>query len=704
MNKLDPKKKVKAHEYLTNLGMSAKDLIVKFINDTPLFQIVGDKLEEFHAHNQNKDKKITLKSISDAQAKNFWKWMDEDRIDDGSYKDDLKDLFTEFIKGLKTGKWTHKDANDFADLIDDDPAYLFVDEGFGEYYIEGGKMNLNEFKNNAIKKLKMSAVGESLNELSTIDTLNDKIIEVKNDILAEDTTTQKDTSNEINDFNHDKSYEFIKDKIINLTTVTSTNPEIKNKYEDVLSDAATAAIATHLNYKSNNLQNDNILKEATKDIKELSSKCSLGEVLDKKLAEVKYLLEEKVKEREFKKVNEEDLSENVPATPIAESAGDILGIGGLTTNLVTALFAIPINLMNKNEVDKIQSKYGSNFTFKQPMVAGNNLSSEFISKYAKALEVKELIEMKGLIEATASQMDGGSVVSRAAKGSKILSPLNIELREAAKNAVDTNITYDEIVSAFSESGKDFFKRIPKLSTTIAKSFISVINRNAINYDLILDHDQLVGKGEYGDFIEHRRNALPSYMEVNIEYAASSDITSAKVDNRTRKTTLGLQILPRKIDAVDIDKTLLELNDKLFSKVQVTKDERSFIKKLGNLLEFWKDKSNKNEKEVLKSNTFSNIINKISHIKSPLFHLVISFSDYTEMKNTHKFDLMNTSTYKSVMKNLPLISLTIVDEDSDVLYLSEGENMSYIRHSIDDFIDTVAQYEKELKTILKYNQI
>ena len=31
-------------------------------------------------------------------------------------------------------------------------------------------------------------------------------------------------------------------------------------------------------------------------------------------------------------------------------------------------------------------------------------------------------------------------------------------------------------------------------------------------------------------------------------------------------------------------------------------------------------------------------------------------------------------------------------------------MSYIRHSLDDFVDTVSQYEKDLKTIIKYNQM
>ena len=66
--------------------------------------------------------------------------------------------------------------------------------------------------------------------------------------------------------------------------------------------------------------------------------------------------------------------------------------------------------------------------------------------------------------------------------------------------------------------------------------------------------------------------------------------------------------------------------------------------------------------------------------------------------------MNRTDYSRVMTRLPLISLTIIDEDSDILYLSEGPTMSYIRHSLEDFVDTVSQYEKDLKTIIKYNQM
>jgi hypothetical protein len=53
--------------------------------------------------------------------------------------------------------------------------------------------------------------------------------------------------------------------------------------------------------------------------------------------------------------------------------------------------------------------------------------------------------------------------------------------------------------------------------------------------------------------------------------------------------------------------------------------------------------------------------------------------------------------------MPIISISIIDEERDVVYLSEGPYMNYTKHDGSDFIDSISQYEKDLKTIIKYNQ-
>ena len=59
------------------------------------------------------------------------------------------------MKGIKTGEWKTRDADEFASLFGDDTDYLFADDPsvFGESFnYKGGKMNINQLKNKFIKR------------------------------------------------------------------------------------------------------------------------------------------------------------------------------------------------------------------------------------------------------------------------------------------------------------------------------------------------------------------------------------------------------------------------------------------------------------------------------------------------------------------------------------------------------------------------
>lgn len=75
----------------------------------------------------------------------------------------------------------------------------------------------------------------------------------------------------------------------------------------------------------------------------------------------------------------------------------------------------------------------------------------------------------------------------------------------------------------------------------------------------------------------------------------------------------------------------------------------------------------------------------------------------DLKENGKMDLMDRATYRKLLNSMPIISISIIDEERDVVYLSEGSYMSYTKHDGSDFIDSISQYEKDLKTIIKYNQ-
>ena len=382
------------------------------------------------------------------------------------------------------------------------------------------------------------------------------------------------------------------------------------------------------------------------------------------------------------------------AAGVAKSAGAAASVAAIATLLI----AIPINLAIQKRNIKNESKFKSNFTFKQPLVASDQISAEFVSKYAKAIEVKSLIEAKALIESSIATADGGSVVSRATRNNMLtpanITPKNIELFKKAP------INYDELMATFSEA-KPFIKKLNTDSLFLVPSLSSVVRRHAESFKVITDIKVPEASGEAGSFLATGRNAHPTYLDIEVSYKDPSDLTKLGGGTNTKKSTLGFHVIPRTLKSTDILTTLKEMGD--FEDMKVLNGERESQKKLSNVIKFWKKKGTNNEKAVLSSNSFSAIIDKIENVKNPLFHLMLSYSEYMDLKDNGKIDLMNRDTYKKIINKMPIISISIIDEERDVVYLSEGPYMSYTKHDGSDFIDSISQYEKDLKTIIKYNQ-
>ena len=382
------------------------------------------------------------------------------------------------------------------------------------------------------------------------------------------------------------------------------------------------------------------------------------------------------------------------AAGVAKNAGGAVSVAAVATLLI----AIPVNLAIQKRNIKNESKFKSNFTFKQPLVSSDQISAEFVSKYAKAIEVKSLIEAKALIESSIATADGGSVVSRATRNNMLtpanITPKNIELFKKAP------INYDELMATFSEA-KPFIKKLNTDSLFLVPSLSSVVRRHAESFKVITDIKVPEASGEAGSFLATGRNAHPTYLDIEVSYKDPSDLTKLGGGTNTKKSTLGFHVIPRTLKSTEILTTLKEMGD--FEDMKVLNGERESQKKLSNVIKFWKKKGTNNEKAVLSSNSFSAIIDKIENIKNPLFHLMLSYGEYMDLKDNGKIDLMNRETYKKIINKMPIISISIIDEERDVVYLSEGPYMSYTKHDGSDFIDSISQYEKDLKTIIKYNQ-
>ena len=524
--------------------------------------------------------------------------------------------------------------------------------------------------------------------------VNDEIVAIKNNIVELDRSSSlNDDIDEAYISEIDRQTDDLKTSIFNLMSKTDGVKDLKESYKNAFTNALVALMSVKSNFDLNVADRpvDDVLNNTKKLGQEIKDK--LEDDIER-IDEIENTTKTDVDSLTFNPVI--DTTDNLStAVPAAEDG--VMGIASIAT-VATLLIAIPINLaIQKRNVAK-EGKYKSNFTFKQPLIASIQISSDFISKYAKAIEVKSLIEAKGLIESSIATADGGSVVSRAARN-KMLTPANITPKDV-KLFKQAPINYDELMATFSEA-TPYLNKLNTDSLFLAPALTSVVRRNLETYNTIMDLKVPEGSGESSAFLSTGRNAHPTYLDIEISYKDFTDLTKLGGRTNTKKSTLGFHVTPRILKSSDILTTVKEMSD--FEDVKVLNGERESQKKLSNVIKFWKKKGTSTEKAVLSSNSFSAIIDKIENIKNPLFHLVLSYSEYMDLKENSKIDLMNDATYKKIVSTMPIISISIVDEERDIVYLSEGPYMNYVKHDGSDFIDSISQYEKDLKTIIKYNQ-
>ena len=691
-----------AKKYVKNVFKSAGEILLEWIKETSLVEIVGDEIVSAKEALAKREKTTPKESIKRLTKKQINSFLDKYEEENGVRLDDeIKRSFKNTIKSIKTGNLNIKGTDAVDDFYeDDDIRALFAELDIAyesSNFIEGGmkRMNLNDLKNENLKKLKIIANGESLDIQGPIPLVNDAIVKIKNDIVELDRSTS--TNTDIDDAyidEVDRRSDELKNSIFDIMNKTDGVKDLKTSYKDAFANALIALMSVKSNFDLN------IADRKVDDV--LYNTRTLGQEIKDKLEDDT----DRIDEIEDATKNDADslifnpvidTTANLSADPVPAAEDGVMGIASIAT-VATLLIAIPINLAIQKRNVAQEGKYKSNFTFKQPLIASTQISSDFISKYAKAIEVKSLIEAKGLIESSIATADGGSVVSRAARN-KMLTPANITPKDV-KLFKKAPINYDELMATFSEA-TPYLNKLNTDSLFLAPSLTSVVRRNLESFNVIMDLKVPEGAGESSAFLSTGRNAHPTYLDIEISYKDFTDLTKLGGRTNTKKSTLGFHVTPRILKSSEVLTTIKEMSD--FEDVKVLNGERESQKKLSNVIKFWKKKGTSNEKAVLSSNSFSAIIDKIENIKNPLFHLVLSYSEYMDLKENSKIDLMNDATYKKIVSSMPIISISIVDEERDIVYLSEGPYMNYVKHDGSDFIDSISQYEKDLKTIIKYNQ-
>lgn len=586
----------------------------------------------------------------------------------------------------------------------------------GESYTQDNTTySLSELTENFIKKVKFAALAESSNEFrGPVEALSNRIIEIKDKVL--DFVSRCESADPTNigamyDLSNRRE-NILKDVNSVSTVLSNSDKQLNDQYQETIANSILAVMTADDDVKSKDLTEhpvEDIIEKDKSDI-EVCKNCNpaVGKIIEDKHKTIEQSLNDANKNLVYNPVM--DKNGRIPAAekPSGEDsnkkgkdlgkwekyARDNMLIGSLSlagsvisaTDLITKLLAVPINAMINNRNYNNERKYGSALNIQQPLVATDDISKSVISAFTRYLETSTAIDIKQTLESSIARTDGGNLLSRS---KNVMPNVFTKMNRQGKNGRNIKDSHDEILSSFSQ---DF--------NPIVDCMTKVLVRNGEAADFIFNIQSLVSKGEAGEFINDNKYAPKSTIEVELMYKDIKNGASFDRNVISKKSTLTVDIVPRKLPYEDVVKTFIEMNDRFFSTIKVTPQERNTDKTMKNSIALVKKQGTPKEKSVLTSNKFSDIIKKIENVRTPLFHVVISSQAYYDIKE-RGLDLKKADVYRKLFQRLPIISLTIIDEDSEIVSMSVGPLPAFRDIQIKDLENEISKYEKELQAMIKF---
>lgn len=591
--------------------------------------------------------------------------------------------------------------------------------GSAENYIKLGDENvehINDLRDRLLTDLKLTTVGEGAEILGPVKPIGQNIYDIKNKVINYLNETEHVTDSIFNAVRLKNSKQQIKTEIKALIeTIAHSDQEITDTYKDSIVNTIISlfAVDTAFNlrdiYENPNKDVKSILDRDIEDVysvnPEIGSEVMVkAEPIMESIKATKASLNFKPIDPEEEQVpneDEEDYDDKEPSSASGESfstgtINTLRGVDGISKITVAAIgliggvaFAIKNLVEDKKNLD-FEKKFGSSLTIKEPLIATDDLSKSIVATLSKYIETSNAIEYKKALESSIASKDKGNLLYRAKKilpGTATRANLDIEGKK--RNSVDD---YDETISAFYQS---YFPYMECLG------LIGMRNKEEMYF---IQNVRSVGTyGEAGEFVNDNRHSPTTVINVEVMYkdTGSKDILKlGGYDTLSKKTSITIDVAGRRLRVEDVLKSLIELNDNYFKKIKVTNEEQNTAKRAKFGINLFKKQGTPEEKRVLTSNPFADIVNKIQKVRTPLFHLAISLEAYHILKNKG-LDLRNPKDYKKVMNELPLITLSIVDEDTEIVSMSAGMNSMFRDIPFDQLEGEISKYEKELQAILKY---
>ncbi len=741
MKKDEKKPSSKTGQWLKNSGKSLKEVFADWFISQPLFTIVGDEIKLIKKENRKKkrspsEKKTLKEHLYKLPNMAIQKYVDEYAEETNrDLKADVKETFNSFMNSLRTGNFNDKKEISFFD-DDEDMLQLFndieadwdddEDEVVGESNnMIGGKMNLRGIRDEYLKEMKKyKAIAESDSTLAgPIPNVSQEINRISDKIGHIVEFCDSEPSNELFakvKLNKSKQ-EIMNDIRILIEDVSKSGSEITDAYKDQIVNQIIALFALKADFDVKDIYErpaDEILHDINNNIQSLTDdEVFLDEIHDKSQPIIS-AVKKYENDLTFKPNNPdtEDLVSHIKnneGTPIGElltsvsedsamfvdperitpgmktlgTIGGLLGVTGSIANVVSMLIATPINLMSLGKISKLEKEFGSALTIRQPLIASDDLSKDIIGTYSKYMETDTAIKIRQILSSSVAALDGGSLQHRSKNVLKDkFTPMNQEMRRGKNNVSKDN--YDKVMSAFSASAD------------LLDMYGCVLRRNPLEGGFIHRIQSMVNRGEAGEFVNDNRHSPTSTIDVEVMYRSIKNLTEFGNNTNTKKASVTVDVVGRKLPYDDVVKTFIELNRNYFDKIKVTAQEVNTEKIAKNAIKLIKSKGTNTEKKLLSSNKFSDIINKIENVKTPLFHVMISVQAYMELKE-NGVDLKDDATYNKIMKRLPIISIAIVDEDTEIVTVSSGIHKNYVDIDFKRLEGEISRYEKELQSMIKF---
>ena len=345
----------------------------------------------------------------------------------------------------------------------------------------------------------------------------------------------------------------------------------------------------------------------------------------------------------------------------------VLGVGLLGAAVQGASHLNPKNIGKKSPINKS--------TLNFPMFVSSDITDRgTVVEFAQAVQLKTAFDIKTAFES--------SIQYNAISGMKLENAMKgIGLKSIDKDALSDLIEYvsvkpgDSMVDVNSVGGfTSFFgEEIFLDSVTVSSDTMEESNNNV---------ELLDGRNAYPTFINITLKVMLGNKLERLDYTLAVKCTPKYVTNDKLKT--------------------LMLSNKELTK-EMAKSSPIEMLSWHNIKTMFKSLSSK--KKAPKSKKLNDILRTVNKsTSSPYINFLVS-SDFIEsLSNDNKFDIYDRSDYKILMNTMPIMSIAILNQETSILELFwDREKPNFEEYRTDDYFRDVAQYEKELQSVIKYNK-